>query len=119
MTIAASARLAVLSFVMFLISEIQQGIEASRGRDCHAAAMSAVSTVWAPARDELFPAKTAGAVAASAGFHEDSNLIDEGRHRGNLPALWLFTGSSITYLPTTEGGCVGEGFLFRGNNCVD
>ena len=42
--------------------------------------IAAVPAVRSSPRDILFPPKATDAVPAVAGFHENTNLIDKGRH---------------------------------------
>jgi hypothetical protein len=73
-----SATLATdLSFVVFLVAEIQKCGHA-RGRfKQNVAAVTAVTTVRPAARDKFFAPKTACAVTTTAGFDMDMDFIDK------------------------------------------
>ena len=71
-------------FVVFLVPEVEERGHARRRFKYDIAAVAAVATVRSAARHEFFASKTAGAVAAAAGFDMDTDFID--KHRRTVSA---------------------------------
>jgi hypothetical protein len=71
-------------FIVFLVAEVEERGHARRRFKHDIAAVPAVATVRPATRHEFFATKTAGAVAAAAGFDMDTDFID--KHRRTVSA---------------------------------
>src|SRR6185312_11285578 len=71
------AVLAALRLEVTLVPEIDQRVQAFIGREPHAAAVAAVTTVGSPERNELLATEAGTAVPAVAGLHLDDGFVDK------------------------------------------
>jgi hypothetical protein len=86
--VASLAVPAAFRFVLGIVTELQERVLLVGCNQIHVTTPPAIAARWTAARNVLLPPESQAAIAAVAGFHEDSGFVEElhaAKRKGDRP----------------------------------